>query len=422
MKIAYLIAGTGGAFYCENCIRDHAFIAGLRANGHEVTTIPMYLPVKESGLTSGTQPVFFGAVRLYLTSKIPLLRNVPDALLKLLDHPSMLNLAASMANSTRAKGHEQMTIAMLKGEHGPFAHDFGKLSAWIRTTIKPDILIVSNAFLLGIAASIKSKSRIPIICMLQDEHFWVDSATPSYKDLLWNAVSDKFDYVDMALTHSYWFKEKFSTHVHKSNGKITVIPFGVDPSIYTVVSKGSDTLNLGSLGRICSFLGVEVIARAYALLVKDFSGTAHSLNFCGGFTKDDQAAINRAKKSVLDNKGTFTIHPEFGITDRVSYLQTLSVFSLPAQEPMTIGTSVIEAMACGIPVILPDSGGFPEILAANGGGVIYAPNTPDTLAEQILRLYRDTASRKYLAAAARNSVIKEFNNLNMAKKAIAVVR
>ena len=129
----------------------------------------------------------------------------------------------------------------------------------IRHTIKPDILFVSNAFLLGIASSIKLKSNIPLICMLQDEHFWVDSGDPSYQHVLWDAISEKFDYVDMALTHSNWFKEKFSNDVRKSNGKITVIPFGVDPSEYsTVLSKDNDTFTIGSLGRICNSLGIEI--------------------------------------------------------------------------------------------------------------------------------------------------------------------
>ena len=132
------------------------------------------------------------------------------------------------------------------------------------------------------------------------------------------------------------------------------------------------------------------------LTCKQFSGTAHSLNFCGGFTNDDHAAIVKAKRTVLYNKETFTIHPEFGI--------------------------IIEAMACGIPVILPDTGGFPEIVAATGGGVTYSPNTPDALAEVLIRLFRDKTAREASSAAARNSVMKEFNNLNMAKKAIASLR
>ena len=45
MKIVHIIPGTGGAFYCGNCLRDSHLVKALRTIGHDVIKVPMYLPL-----------------------------------------------------------------------------------------------------------------------------------------------------------------------------------------------------------------------------------------------------------------------------------------------------------------------------------------------------------------------------------------
>ncbi len=52
---------------------------------------------------------------------------------------------------------------------------------------------------------------------------------------------------------------------------------------------------------------------------------------------------------------------------------------------------LLEAMACGVPVVQPRRGGFTEIIETTGGGELVEPDDPDSLAEGILRLDRDRA-------------------------------
>ena len=45
MKLAFLTPGTG-SYYCGACMRDNALAKSLVEAGHEVSLLPMYLPLQ----------------------------------------------------------------------------------------------------------------------------------------------------------------------------------------------------------------------------------------------------------------------------------------------------------------------------------------------------------------------------------------
>jgi glycosyltransferase involved in cell wall biosynthesis len=75
---------------------------------------------------------------------------------------------------------------------------------------------------------------------------------------------------------------------------------------------------------------------------------------------------------------------------------------------------VIEAMACGLPVVYPASGGTVELVGEEAGiGVPHPvswerdePPAPDALAEAVLRVL---AERERYAAAARRRAVERFS-------------
>ncbi|MFA6633199.1 MAG: glycosyl transferase, partial [Kiritimatiellia bacterium] len=66
MRILSILPGSGGAFYCQNCLRDMALAEALRRRGHDVTLMPLYLPATAQAAAPDAVPVFYGAVSLYL--------------------------------------------------------------------------------------------------------------------------------------------------------------------------------------------------------------------------------------------------------------------------------------------------------------------------------------------------------------------
>ena len=164
MKILHIIPGSGGSFYCGNCLRDSKYVDALRAQGHEVIKIPMYLPLFSDEHDITDIPVFYGAVSIYLKQLYPVFRKAPAWVDKLLNSKPVLKLAAGFAGSTRAKGLEEMTVSMLLGEDGQQKEELDRMIGWIAEHCKPDIIHLSNALLLGLTHKLKEKMNVPVLC------------------------------------------------------------------------------------------------------------------------------------------------------------------------------------------------------------------------------------------------------------------
>ncbi|HET6873880.1 MAG TPA: glycosyltransferase family 4 protein [Acidimicrobiales bacterium] len=82
-----------------------------------------------------------------------------------------------------------------------------------------------------------------------------------------------------------------------------------------------------------------------------------------------------------------------------------SVFVLPSEtESEAFGMVLIEAMACGTPVVASQVGGMPVVVESTGGGVLARPGDPMSLAEAIGGLLDDEPRRRALGAAGAEGV------------------
>jgi glycosyltransferase involved in cell wall biosynthesis len=75
-----------------------------------------------------------------------------------------------------------------------------------------------------------------------------------------------------------------------------------------------------------------------------------------------------------------------------------------ASETETMGNVVLEAMACGCPVVAPRAGGIPSLVEHGQTGLLYAPGSTDQAFRYTRRLLDDEPFRFQLAEAARDCV------------------
>lgn len=83
-----------------------------------------------------------------------------------------------------------------------------------------------------------------------------------------------------------------------------------------------------------------------------------------------------------------------------------TAFILPCWGPEVFPLTVLEAMACGVPVVVRRAGGSAEAVETTGGGVVY--DAPHELAAVCHRLVTDRAWRRELAERARIGVAAHY--------------
>jgi glycosyltransferase involved in cell wall biosynthesis len=422
MKIAHIIPGSGGSFYCGNCLRDSKYVTALKELGHKVIKVPMYLPLFDDAHDLNDVPVFYGAVNLYLKQNYSFFRHMPSFIEHALDSKSVLQMAAQKAGSTRAKGLEEMTLSMLLGEEGLQKEELERMVDWLAEVGKPDIVHLSNALLLGLAHSIKQRMNIPVVCSLQDEDVWVDVMTDKYRNEVWNLMSERGEIIDAFISVSDYYAIEIRKKMKIRDKQMHTIHIGVDTTEYSPKKIESKEPVIGFLSRTCEENGLEILVDAFILLKQNIEYDSVSLKITGGNTADDIQFIKEQKRKIdkagLEKK-VFWVD-EFEGEERHSFFDSVSVLSVPVLNGEAFGLYQIEAMASGIPMIQPAVGAFPEVIEATGGGLTYFPNDAGTLSKAIGSVILDKEKLHHLSAAGKAGVDEHFDIYKQAQKMIKV--
>ena len=423
MNIIHIIPGSGGSFYCGNCLRDSKYVEAIRGLGHEVIKIPMYLPLFADEHDIRDIPVFYGAVSIYLKQLYPLFRKAPGWFDRLLNSKPILKLAAGMAGSTNAKGLDEMTISMLLGEEGKQKEELDRLIDWIATNCKPEIIHLSNALLLGLAHRLKEKLKVPVVCSLQDEDVWVDVMKPGSKDKVWKLMHDRTRYVDGFVAVSDYYASVMKEKMKIPSEKVESIYLGADPADYQVSDVNLKQRNIGFLSRMNYDNGLDILVDAFIILKKTGKYNDIKLVLTGGSTGHDTKFLRGITKKLRREKLFQDVEfCEDFECDRTMFFNRIAVLSVPVRKGEAFGMYLLEAMASGIPVVQPALGAFPEIVQVSGGGLVYEPNTPDKLAEILAMILDD---RELLAQKSRDGykgVLEHFHIRNQTEKLLDFYR
>jgi len=423
MDILQIIPGSGGSFYCGNCLRDDKFHLAMKKQGHQLTKIPMYLPLFSDEHDLNEIPVFYGAISIYLKQLYPIFRHAPAWVDRLLNSGPMLKLAASMAGSTSAKGLEEMTLSMLMGEEGKQKDELNRMVSWMAEYLQPDVIHISNALLLGLAPKLREVfPKAVIICSLQDEDVWVDAMKDSFRDKIWALMSTKSEDVDAFIAVSDYYAQVSLKKIKLPQEKVFTNYLGVDAEEYKFVDSNTKKRNIGYISRMCEANGFDIMVDAFILLKKDLAFADVKLILTGGSTGDDKALIKQVKQKLKDANLTDQVefHEDFDGEGRHEFFAKVKLISVPVRNGEAFGLYLLESMASGVPVVQPKLGAFPEIVEKSKGGIIYENNTPEALALALKNLLNQDDKLYELAISARKGVKKEFNIYTQADKLIGI--
>jgi glycosyltransferase involved in cell wall biosynthesis len=157
-----------------------------------------------------------------------------------------------------------------------------------------------------------------------------------------------------------------------------------------------DDFVVGYVGRLSEEKGVSYLIEAIAILNK--SGMPTKLLIIGEGPQRKELA-DLVKKANIEEKVIFT-----GFQNDIEcWLPAMDVFTLPS---LTEGTpmSLLEAMACGIPVVASAVGGVPQVIDSGKNGILVSPGKPAEINDAIHLLYKNKDLRNGLSKEAQKTI------------------
>lgn len=196
---------------------------------------------------------------------------------------------------------------------------------------------------------------------------------------------------------------------------ITVIPSGIDMARFEGVEPiplrqdlgiPEATPLIGFVGALTHHKGVDVLLDAVHRMPKEMPW---SLVIIGA--GEDEGELRKQARAA----GRAHVHFLGFREDVPSILRALDVFVLPSRSE-GLGTSILDAMACELPVVGSRVGGIPEACRDGETGILVPPEDPEALAEALERLLADADLRRDLGGRGRQLVERRFQALHTAEE------
>lgn len=423
MRIVQITPGSGDTFYCENCLRDAAAVKAMRAAGHEGLIVPLYLPLSaEAAADRPEAPIFFGGINVHLQQKFSLFRRTPRWIDRLLDRPGLLRWVGRKARMTNAEALGRTTLSMLRGEHGRQVKELDRLVEWLTRQDRPDVVILSNALLLGLARRIKDRLAPLVACLLQDEDGFIDGLPEPLRSQAWETLSRRAAEVDVFISVSAYYAEVMRRRLKLRGDRMRVVHTGIDPTGYAPAEAPPDPPAIGYLSRMCRRKGLDILVEAFIALKGRAGLSDLKLRVAGGKTADDDEFIAGVRRRLDEAglAGDVELLGNLGLAERQQFLRTLSVLSVPERHGEAFGLFVLESLAAGVPVVLPRNGAAPELVEATGGGLLCEPGDPTSLAAALAELLSDPQRGRELGRRGREAVLADFTAERAASKLASV--
>lgn len=408
MHIAIITAG-GAGMYCGSCMHDNTWARGLMDSGEQVTLIPTYTPIRVDEENASSKRVFLGGLNVYLRTRSRLWRGLPRILTSWVDHPAVIKFATSFGISSDAKELGELTLAMLAGDSGPQKEQYVELAEYIAGELRPDILCFSNALLAGALPALRSRFRGPILCTLQGDDIFLDGLVEPFRKNILARLKTLAANFDGCITHSRYYREYMSRYLDIPLEKFRQLPLSIDLRGHTGTPqiRAGQPFTVGYFARVCPEKGLHQLVEAFRILHRRYP---EARLMAGGYLgQRDTEYFEQVKRDAQDLGDAFEYVGSPDRAGKQSFFQSIDVLSIPTvyQEPK--GLSVLEALANGVPVVLPKHGAFPELVEATGGGELVHPGDPQALAAALERLLLEPDRRLELGRRGRETVHQQFH-------------
>jgi glycosyltransferase involved in cell wall biosynthesis len=414
-----LAAGAAG-MYCGSCLHDNTLAAALLKLGEDVVLAPIYTPIRTDEEDVSESRVFFGGINAYLQQKFPIFRRTPRWFDGWLDHPALLRAVGGRAASVDPAKLGDMTVSMLRGEQGNQRKELEKLLDWLLDEVRPDVVHLSNSMMLGLARMIVARCGPPIVCTLSGEDIFLEKLHAPHYEQARQLLRERAAEVHAFVALNGYYADFMADYLAVPRERVHVIPHGLELEGHgnQQVRGDDEPARIGYLARICYDKGLHLLLEACERLAADPTMPPFELHAAGYLGEADRLYLDelqhRAGRGPLAHR--FKYHGELNRAAKIAFLQSLRVMSLPTVYRESKGLPVLEALANGVPVVLPAHGSFPELAADTGGAILHAPLDSRDLAEKLRELLTDARRAESLGTAGQQAVRQRYHARAMAER------
>ena len=211
---------------------------------------------------------------------------------------------------------------------------------------------------------------------------------------------------------------------------LMIVPMGVDLNHFQKTTEVDDLkkkLNLEgevilSVGRLIDLKGTDYLIKALPKVKRRFP-KAKVLIIGSGPRKSHLLYLSKD----LQIEDSIVFIDQIPQTELIKYYSLADAFVMPSitnkmGETEGFGVVLLEAMACGIPVIGSDTGGIPDIIKDGETGLLVRQKDSQDLVKQIIRLLTDEDLRKKMVRNAHDLIETQFSWEVIAKRFIEIYR
>lgn len=246
---------------------------------------------------------------------------------------------------------------------------------------KPSLIHVHTGMKAGIIARWICKTKsIPYLVTEHWTGFLSESSSgfsnlPWYYRRMWRKIAQE---ARMLTVVSEYLKKNIRTQL--LNKDMVVIPNVVDTDIFSQRNQLSSGVVFVHISNLQLYKNPSQIIQAYSRIVKHYPDSR--LEIIGGF--DEKLVLLVNEKGIKDN---VVFYPEIDQLQLAEHIHNATALILYSHYE-TFGCVIIEANACGIPVIVSDIPVFHETVTNNFNGIFAKPSDPEHLATIMLQIIK----------------------------------
>jgi glycosyltransferase involved in cell wall biosynthesis len=235
-------------------------------------------------------------------------------------------------------------------------------------------------------------------------------------------MGEKAREVDLFIATSRYYSEKSQKELDIPPERIEVINGGINLQGYERSELPFDPPVIGYLCRMSEYFGLGIVVDAFLKLKQDTRFKDLRLHMAGGYTGLDKPFVDKQIARITEQgwKDDIQIFREFDKKNRIPFLKSLTLLSVPVPSGEAFGAYQVEALAAGVPVVQPDVGCYPEFVEATQGGIIFRPNTGEALAEAAASLLQEPERVRRMGERGRSAVMADYSMTGMAKNILKI--